>query len=110
MARGDADYPAETPGATPEGSGRNPREEGEGASNVTARTEHSYPETRRLMEAVVERETDSCLCKLDCVNSKALHEPPWYGTVCPVVWEDGGGNPASYPIQGASRPDPHAPN
>ena len=26
------------------------------------------------------------------------HEPPWYGTVCPVVWEDGGGNPASYPI------------
>jgi len=27
-----------------------------------------------------------------------LHEPPWYGTVCPVVWEDGGSNPASYPI------------
>ena len=25
-------------------------------------------------------------------------EPPWYGTVCPVVWEDGGGKPASYPI------------
>ena len=25
-------------------------------------------------------------------------EPPWYGTVCPVVWEDGGGDPASYPI------------
>jgi len=25
-------------------------------------------------------------------------EPPWYGTVCQVVWEDGGGNPASYPI------------
>jgi hypothetical protein len=21
-----------------------------------------------------------------------------YGTVCPVVWEDGGSNPASYPI------------
>ena len=21
-----------------------------------------------------------------------------YGTVCPVVWEDGGGDPASYPI------------
>ena len=21
-----------------------------------------------------------------------------YGTVCTVVWEDGGGNPASYPI------------
>ena len=27
-----------------------------------------------------------------------IHEPPWYGTVCPVVWEDGGSNPASYPI------------
>jgi len=27
-----------------------------------------------------------------------MYEPPWYGTVCPVVWEDGGGNPASYPI------------
>ena len=25
-------------------------------------------------------------------------EPPWYGTVCPVVWEDGGGDPASYPM------------
>ena len=25
-------------------------------------------------------------------------EPPWYGTVCPVVWEDGGGDPASYLI------------
>jgi hypothetical protein len=23
-----------------------------------------------------------------------------YGTVRTVVWEDGGGNPASYPIQG----------
>ena len=28
-----------------------------------------------------------------------LHEPPWYGTVRPVVWEDGGSNPASYPIE-----------
>ena len=31
-------------------------------------------------------------------HDKLLHEPPWYGTVCPVVWEDGGSNPASYPI------------
>ena len=22
-------------------------------------------------------------------------EPPWYKTVCPVVWGDGGGDPAS---------------
>jgi hypothetical protein len=27
-----------------------------------------------------------------------MWEPPWYGTVCPVVWEDGGSDPASYPI------------
>ncbi len=31
-------------------------------------------------------------------NRVAWQEPPWYGTVCRVVWEDGGGNPASYPI------------
>ena len=29
---------------------------------------------------------------------KCKHEPPWYGTVCPVAWEDGKGNLASYPI------------
>ena len=34
----------------------------------------------------------------DNVIFKVLHEPPWYGTVCPVVWEDGGSNPASYPV------------
>jgi len=28
----------------------------------------------------------------------AICEPPWYGTVRPVVWEDGGSNPASYPM------------
>ena len=33
------------------------------------------------------------------VSSTIQHEPPWYGTVCPVVWEDGGSNPASYPIK-----------
>ena len=27
-----------------------------------------------------------------------MWEPPWYGTVCPVVWEDGEGNLTSYPI------------
>ena len=42
--------------AIPEGSGRNPREYGLGASSVTARTEPDYPETLHLMEAVVERE------------------------------------------------------
>ena len=33
------------------------------------------------------------------VSSTIQQEPPWYGTVCPVVWEDGGSNPASYPIK-----------
>ena len=41
---------------------------------------------------------DSCHCKVICYIFNVLHEPPWYGTVCPVVWEDGGGDPASYPI------------
>ncbi len=40
----------------PEGSRRNWREEGLGASRVTARREDSGPETEQLLEAVVERE------------------------------------------------------
>jgi len=39
-----------------------------------------------------------CRCYIGIVIFSALYEPPWYGTVCPVVWEDGGSNPASYPI------------
>ena len=39
-----------------EGSGRNPREHESGASNIAARTDNPYPETSRMMEAVVERE------------------------------------------------------
>jgi len=56
MTRGDADRGAEMPGAASLGSGRNPREGEVGASRVTARLENSKPETKRLMEAVVERE------------------------------------------------------
>src|SRR5690625_5296771 len=41
---------------------------------------------------------DSCRCSISIDDSRALHEPPWYGTVCPVVWEVGGSNPATYPI------------
>ena len=41
---------------------------------------------------------DSRLCKHIGSVFVMLREPPWYGTVCPVVWEDGGSNPASYPI------------
>ncbi len=31
-------------------------------------------------------------------NEPNRQEPPWYGTVCPVVREDGGREPPSYPI------------
>ena len=41
----------------PEGSGRKPREQGMGVSNVTAGLDHSDPEAQvRLMELVVSRE------------------------------------------------------
>ena len=45
---------AEKPDPIPEGSGRNPRENGVGASSVTARKEESRPESEKLMEEVVE--------------------------------------------------------
>src|SRR5436309_3533110 len=56
MTKGDAERRAEKLESHPEGSQRNWREEGLGASRVTARREHSGPEAEQLMEAVVERE------------------------------------------------------
>ena len=56
MTSGDAERRAETLESHPEGSRRNRREEGLGASKVTAGREHSGPETEQLMAAVVERE------------------------------------------------------
>jgi RNA-directed DNA polymerase len=56
MTTGGADRRAERPGAAVLGSGRNPREDGVGAPRVTAGTEHSKPEMKQMMEAVVERE------------------------------------------------------
>ena len=56
MTKGDAERRAEKLQSHPEGSRRNWREEGLGASRVTARREHSGPEAEQLMEAVVERE------------------------------------------------------
>ena len=47
---------AEMPDAPAEGSGRNLPMAAGGASNVTARREHSCMELENLMEAVVERE------------------------------------------------------
>ena len=55
MTSGDAEYRAEMCGAASEGSGRNPREYGDGASSVTAMTGNSRPKSSKQMEAVVER-------------------------------------------------------
>lgn len=56
MTMGDADRRVEILDSHPEGSQRNWREEGLGASKVTARREDSGPEAKQLLEAVVERE------------------------------------------------------
>src|SRR6266404_6838266 len=56
MTIGDAERRAEKLESHPEGSQRNWREEGLGASRVTARREPSGPEAKQLLEAVVERE------------------------------------------------------
>jgi RNA-directed DNA polymerase len=56
MTSRDADRRVEIPESHPEGSQRNWREEGLGASRVAARREDSGPEAEQLMEAVVERE------------------------------------------------------
>ena len=37
-------------------------------------------------------------CKRNAYASLAYHEPPDTRPVCPVVWEDGEGDLASYPI------------
>jgi len=52
----DTDRSAGMPDTTPDGSGRNSREHGNGVSNTTADWEHSRSETQQLMDAVVERE------------------------------------------------------
>jgi len=56
MTNGDAERRAEKLESHPEGSRRNWREEGLGASRVTARREDSGPEIEQLIAAVVERE------------------------------------------------------
>lgn len=56
MTRADADFLAEMPGAPPEGNGRKPQEEGDGASNSTATQAISGPEGCFLLEAVLEHD------------------------------------------------------
>jgi RNA-directed DNA polymerase len=55
MSSRDADSRAETLDSHPEGSRRNWREEGLGASSGTATRDNSEPEAEQLLEAVVER-------------------------------------------------------
>ena len=55
MESADADQRAEMPVSASDGSGRNPRVAEDGASRPTARTEYSCPQTKQMMEAVVER-------------------------------------------------------
>jgi len=56
----------------------------------------------RLMNVALPSRLFARLGPVSLVNTyhqlNRLHEPPWYGTVCPVVWEDGGSNPVSYPM------------
>ena len=55
MTQKDAEVRVAKPAAFPEGSGRNPRVAGDGASNLTTTRDDSCSETTQLMEAVVER-------------------------------------------------------
>ena len=71
MVKGDAEARAGMPATTPEGRGRNPREQGGGASSATARTEHSDPRRHELMEAVVERENMTAAWKQVRANKGA---------------------------------------
>jgi len=71
MAKADAEARAGTPATAPEGRGRNSREHGVGASNATARTEHSFPQRQGLMEAVVERENMTAALKRVRANKGA---------------------------------------
>ena len=56
MTDQDTDRSAGMPDTTLDGSGRNPREQGAGVSVATMSWDHFRSETKRLMDAVVERE------------------------------------------------------
>src|SRR6266566_1543554 len=73
MTKGDAGRRAEKLESHPEGSRRNGREEGLGASRVTARRETLLRRRRFVAAAVVE---SSCCC-LNCAIFSGLHEPPY---------------------------------
>ncbi len=68
MMTAEAEGRFETAAASPEGSGRNLQEKGAGASNISAKKEHSFQENQRLMEAVVERENMKRAYQRVCTN------------------------------------------
>jgi RNA-directed DNA polymerase len=68
MMTAEAEGRFETAAASPEGSGRNLQEKGAGASNISAKKEHSFQENQRLMEAVVERENMKRAYHRVCAN------------------------------------------
>lgn len=55
MMTGAAEGRVETPGAKPEEGGRKLSVSGDGAANITGKTDHSIPEAERLMEEIVSR-------------------------------------------------------
>lgn len=55
MMTGAAEGRAEMRGATSTGSGRKPLGIGNGAANITGRTDQFIPEAERLMEEIVSR-------------------------------------------------------
>ena len=57
MATQDTDRSAEMPNTTSDGSGRNPREHGDGVSAAAMGWDHFRSETTQLVNAVVARET-----------------------------------------------------
>ncbi len=68
MMTAEAEGRFETAAASPEGSGRNLQEKGAGASNISAKKEHSLQGNQRLMEAVVERENMKRAYHRVCAN------------------------------------------
>ncbi len=44
---------------------------------------------------------------IEVLRVEACQEPPWYGTVCPVVWGDGGREAPSHPINHSVAKETH---
>jgi RNA-directed DNA polymerase len=88
MNHGDAEDRVEIADAAKPGSGRKSRRGGEGASRVTARRDHSHPETLQLMEAVVERENmKTAWLRVKGNKGAAGVDGMSVGALLPHLWE-----------------------